>query len=120
MVGTDPKAVPHPALVELGRKMVGLAPGGETLPLRAEAPLGVELALADLISDANGEIVFFNDSGFRSLVLTTDAAVVANGHAGAHVTADGTDVTGLQFVTFDNGLTFYFQEGLDLILAPPG
>ena len=37
--------------------------------------------MADLVSDDNGEIVFFNDSGFRSLAIRTDAAVVANGQA---------------------------------------
>ena len=38
----------------------------------------IELALADLIADANGEIVLFNDSGVRSLAIRTDQAVVAD------------------------------------------
>jgi hypothetical protein len=83
-----------------------------------EAPAGaeVELALADLAADANGEIVFFNDSGFRSLAIRTDRAVVAEGRSGAHVTAAGDNVSGFQFVTFDNGLTLYFEAGLHLML----
>ena len=64
---------------ELERKLAALARqpvvvrGGEA----AAEPADVELAMADLISDDNGEIVLFNDSGLRSLILRTDAAVVA-------------------------------------------
>jgi Flp pilus assembly secretin CpaC len=77
----------------------------------------VELALADLVSDANGEVVIFNDSGFRTLALHTDSAVAAEGRVGAHITASGEDVTGFNYVTFENGVTVYFQEGLDLIVV---
>ena len=77
----------------------------------------VRLALADLIGDDNGEIVFFNDSGLRSLTIQTDAVVVDSGRAEAHTTAGGEDVTGFNFVTFDHGLTLYFEEGLDLVIA---
>ena len=88
-----------------------------TEPVAEPAELAeLELALTDLISDANGEIVFFNDSGFRSLAIRTDAAVVANGRAQAHVTAAGDDVSGFKFVRFDNGLTLYFEAGLHLVL----
>jgi predicted TIM-barrel enzyme len=76
----------------------------------------IELALADLVADANGEIVVFNDSGYRSLAIRTDRLVVADGHAGAHLTAAGVDVSGFQFVRFDNGLTLYVEAGLHLIL----
>ena len=77
----------------------------------------VRLALADLIGDDNGEIVFFNDSGLRSLTIQTDAVVVDSGRAEAHTTAGGEDVRGFNFVTFDQGLTLYFEEGLDLVIA---
>ena len=76
----------------------------------------VELAMSDLVGDANGEVVFFNDSNLRRLAITTDSAVVANGRAGAHRTAAGQDVSGFRFVTFDNGLTLYYQTGLDVVL----
>lgn len=80
----------------------------------------VELAMADLVSDDHGEIVIFNDSGFHTLALRTDATVVANGQARPHVTASGEDVTGYKYLTFDNGLTLYFEEGLNLILEGEG
>jgi hypothetical protein len=108
---------------ERERKLAEIArqPNGEPLIEPAAEPAEVELALADLISDDNGEIVFFNDSGFHSLSLRTDAAVVANGRTQAHVTAAGDDVSGFKFVRFDNGLTLYFEEGLHLVLTsgPP-
>lgn len=106
-VGADP-------LSDLVRDLSG--PG-----IADAAPAGslaeVELALADLISDANGEIVLYNDSGFRTLAIATDAATVANGQAARHVTAGGEDVSGFNYVTFDNGLTLYFPDGLDLIVT---
>ena len=77
----------------------------------------VELVMADLVGDDNGEIVFFNDSGFRTLAIQTDSTVVAKGRAEAHVTANGDDVGGFQYVTFDNGLTLYFEDGLELVLS---
>jgi len=76
----------------------------------------VELAMSDLLADANGEVVFFNDSDLRRLVIATDAAVVGDGRAGAHRTAAGQDVSGFRFVTFDNGLTLYYQAGLDVVV----
>jgi len=104
---------------ERERKLAEIArqPNGEPLTDPVAEPAELELALADLISDDNGEIVFFNDSGFRSLAIRTDAAVVANGRAQAHLTAAGDDVSGFKFVRFDNGLTLYFEEGLELVLA---
>ena len=92
---------------ERERKLAEIArqPNGEPLTDPMAEPAELELALADLISDGNGEIVFFNDSGFHSLAIRTDAAVVANGRTQAHVTAGGDDVSGFKFVRFDNGLT---------------
>ena len=103
---------------DLPQAMVDLAQEDE--PAReersgTEAPRA-ELRLADLVGDVNGEVVIFNDSGFRSLAIRTDAAVIAEGEVAKHVTAGGEDVSGFKYVTFDNGVTLYFPEGLDLIL----
>lgn len=89
----------------------------ETSVPRPEAE--VELDLADLVGDANGEVVFFNDSGFRTLGLSADAAVVADGRSGRHVTAEGADVSGLNYVTFANGLTLYYGSDIDVIVRRP-
>ena len=69
-----------------------------------------------LVGDANGEVVVFNDSGYRALAIRTEAAVAAEGRAQKHVTAAGEDVSGFNYITFDNGVTLYYPAGLDLIL----
>ena len=80
----------------------------------------VELALAELVGDANGEIVVLNDSGFRTMAIRAAAAVTADGRVHRHVTASGEDVSGFNYVTFDNGVTLYYPDGLNLILEPAG
>jgi hypothetical protein len=77
----------------------------------------VVLSMSDLVSDANGEVVLFNDSGLRSLALGVDAAVVAEGKSGRHVTAAGEDVSGFRYMAFDNGVKLYFRPELELILV---
>lgn len=74
----------------------------------------VTLALGELVQDSNGEIVLFNDSNLRRLALVTEATEVARGRAPHHVTAAGEDVTGFAYVTFDNGITLYYQPQLEL------
>ena len=101
------------AVIDLAHESADAAAADASVVAAAE----VELSMAELMSDANGEVVIFNDSGFRTLALRTDAAVVTEGQARAHVTAGGEDVSGFHYVTFENGLTVYFQEGLDLIVA---
>jgi hypothetical protein len=76
----------------------------------------VELAMSDLVGDRNGEVVFFNDSDLRRLSIATDATVVADGQTGSHRTAAGEDVSGFSFLRFDNGLTLYYQPGLDVVV----
>lgn len=108
---------------ELPRAMVDLARGDDAGSGDSASETGAEaeLALSDLVGDANGEVVIFNDSGLRTMLVRTEAAVVAEGVAARHVTAGGEDVSGFKYVTFDNGVTLYFPDGLDLILrgAPP-
>lgn len=103
---------------DLPRAIVDLARGDDASSgdnasdIAAEA----ELTLSELVGDAHGEVVIFNDSGFRTVSLRTGAAVVAEGEVAKHVTAGGEDVSGFKYVTFDNGVTLYFPDGLDLIL----
>jgi hypothetical protein len=82
----------------------------------ASTPADGELALADLVSDAIGEVVLFNDSGFRTLAIRTESPVVTDGRVQKHVTAGGEDVSGFNYVTFGNGVTLYYPDGFDLIL----
>jgi hypothetical protein len=48
--------------------------------------------------------------------LDVTASVVDQGQSGEHVTASGADVSGYRYLTFENGLTLYYQDGLDLVL----
>jgi hypothetical protein len=91
-----------------------------TTPRTRGVSAEIELSLSDLIGDERGEVVLFNDSAFGTLALTAEVGVVAQGVASRHVTAGGEDVTGFRYLTFENGLTLYYQEGLDLIVQPSG
>lgn len=112
------RADDRPNLADLVRDLTGVGTEEPRAlpPAVPAAPSGAALKLADLISDPNGEIVFFNDSGFRTLEIETERSISARGQAEKHVTASGDDVTGFHYVTFDNGLTLYFEEDLDLLL----
>ena len=90
--------------------------GNEPAPAGRAAATEVELAMSDLVADANGEIVLFNDSGLRRLAVATDAAVVGDGRSGAHRTATGQDVSGFRFLTFDNGVRLYYDAELDVVV----
>ncbi|HET6470177.1 MAG TPA: hypothetical protein VFG43_17510 [Geminicoccaceae bacterium] len=106
-------------LAMLGRGMLGEAGAGglpEVMGMADPDYDVVTLELGDLISDHNGEVVLFNDSGLRALAIATDAHLVAEGAAERHVTAAGEDVSGFRFMSFDNGLTLYYQDGLDLLV----
>jgi hypothetical protein len=108
---------------ELPQAMIDLARDDQAAIERETSGTGaaeMQLALADLVSDANGEVVVFNDSGFRTMAIRTEAAVTADGRVQRHVTASGDDVSGFNYVTFDNGVTLYYPDGLDLILEPDG
>jgi hypothetical protein len=105
-----PRSDPSEAMIDLAQSdkrplepEVGASTGAE-----------VELAVADLVTDANGEVVIFNDSGFRTLALHADSGVVESGRVAMHVTAGGEDVSGFNYVTFEDGMTVYYPEGLNV------
>jgi len=68
---------------------------------------GFRLAVSDLIAGDAQEVVLFNDSAVREVVLESDAAPIAEGEVDGHVTADGVDVCGFRFLRFPQGLTLY-------------
>lgn len=111
-------------LTELGRALVAQVehdqPATASAGMLVRADSHLSLDLRDLIRDDNGEVVLYNDSGLRAIGLSTDSQVVARGHANAHVTASGEDVSGFQYLTFDDGLTLYYQEGLDVEVLMAG
>jgi hypothetical protein len=73
------------------------------------------LDLGDLIADAQGEIVV-SEVGDAQLTIQVGTTVSASGLASGHVTQDGFDVSGFHFVTFENGITLYYDDGVSLSL----
>lgn len=82
-------------------------------PVTADAPM---LAVADLLADGNNEVVLFDDGDVRALTLS-GGEVVARGTVDSHVTETGADVSGYHYVTFEGGLTLFYQDGFQLSLA---
>lgn len=83
-------------------------------PAEQETPL--RLSLDDLIADEHGEIVIHSE-GIE--VINLVGAIVT--HAGVvdfHITAGGDDVAGFQFLTFENGVTLYYEPSLKIQISP--
>ena len=66
------------------------------------------LTLDDLFPDENGEVVISTADGVP-INLVASLPVDQSGVAEPHVTAAGIDVSGLNFHTFESGLTVYFE-----------
>ncbi len=66
------------------------------------------LTLDDLFPDENGEVVISSADGVP-INLVASLPVDQSGVAEPHVTAAGIDVSGLNFRTFESGLTVYFE-----------
>jgi hypothetical protein len=97
-----------PPLVDDGLALPAIAPAGAAP--RADA---VVLRLADLLPDAQGELVVLGGEGVP-LEVIADHAIADAGVAPVHVTAAGLDVTGLAYCTFDNGITLYYSGDVTL------
>ena len=67
------------------------------------------LAVADLISGTADEVVLFNDSAVREVVLESEEPPVERGDVVSHVTADGVDVSGFRYLKFLQGPTLFYD-----------
>jgi hypothetical protein len=87
-------------------------------PHAAQAPAvsedAVVLTLNDLLPDAHGDIVLHNQAGTFEMAVVTDKPVVDTGVADHHTTADGTDVAGMTYYSFESGPTLYVPSDLHL------
>lgn len=77
----------------------------------------ITLSLGDLLPDENGEIVIQSDGDSLHLSIVTDLRVCDSGVSGEHLTADGVDVAGLYFFTFESGTKLYFPADLDVTVS---
>ncbi|WGF89661.1 hypothetical protein [Marinivivus vitaminiproducens] len=121
----EPEAISgDDALLDLGRAFIAqieaIEADAAALPAVAAGGEGLVLELTDMVSDSNGEIVLHNDAGFSELGLHADVPVVGEGVSPPHQTSGGDDVTGYRFVTFEGGLTLYYDSALIIAVdAPP-
>jgi hypothetical protein len=92
--------------------------GGGAPRLAAESAAiepGIVLSFADLLPDANGEIVIVG-AGVR-LSIVTDQRVADFGIADSHLTADGFDVGGLSYFMFEGGTKLYYSPEVDVTIT---
>jgi len=83
-------------------------PAAETVTESTDLDDGrFRLAVADLIAGSADEVVLFNDSAIREVVLESAEAALDRGSVDSHVTADGVDVSGFRYLSFPHGLTLY-------------
>jgi hypothetical protein len=76
------------------------------------------LTLNDLLPDPQGDIVLLNHAGVLEMAVLTDKRVVDTGVAEHHTTADGTDVMGMTYYSFESGPTLYIPSDLHLSVLP--
>lgn len=79
----------------------------------------ITLSFEDLLPDSNGEIVIVSRGDSPQLSILTERRVCESGIADRHVTADGVDVAGWAYYTFEGGTKVYFSPDIDLTIAQP-
>lgn len=77
----------------------------------------VLLTLDDLLPDPQGEVVLFTGDDVSVNILTKET-ITEFGVAEEHVTASGVDVTGLNFYSFEGGMTVYSASDVLIINDP--
>lgn len=112
-------AVPtHGEVVDVLADMVGQGSGAEALAFDStDVEDQMVLSLSDLLPDARGEVVLFNEAGPLSVSIMTDSRVTETGTADHYVTSAGVDVSGYHFCTFEAGLTIYYPPEIDLLVT---
>ena len=86
-------------------------------------PLGIgqgqlALSLEDLLPDADGNVVLFNDAGVTEMAIVTEKTVVNSGIADNDATVEGGDVSGMVYYSFDSGPTLYCPVDVHISIIP--
>lgn len=129
MVTTDTKGMADPAMDDtlivdsLGLEGLGplvdgvpessLAPNAAPASVEPE-PEPIVLQFEDLLPDADGRVVLFAEDDMAVNIVTTER-IADSGIVEDHVTADGLDVSGLHYYSFENGVTVYSLS--DLVIS---
>lgn len=92
-------------------------PAQESETVRADDSDGrLRLRIGDLIPGRLGEIVLFNDSALREVVLETYTSPIETGEVAAHVTAEGVDVSGYRFLRFRDDLVLFHDADTNVVV----
>ncbi|MEO1017218.1 MAG: hypothetical protein AAFY56_05935 [Pseudomonadota bacterium] len=76
----------------------------------------IVLALEDFVANAAGEVVVFNDSVVATMVLVTKASVLGQGLTEKAATVDGQPIADFRFLAFNNGVTVFYPQGLEILV----
>jgi hypothetical protein len=76
------------------------------------------LSLVDLLPDADGNVVLFNDAGVTEMAIVTENAVVNSGIANDQAHVENGDVAGMAYYSFDSGTTLYFPVDVHVSVIP--
>ena len=95
-----------------------LAGSGDLTDTSAVDAGPVALSLADLLPDAAGEVVFFDESGLSEMAVIPDGRLLDQGIVDSHVTSGGIDVAGMAFYSFDSGVTLYLPADIHVSVLP--
>lgn len=108
----------HGDVVDVLADMVNQGHGSEALTFNsADVEDQMILSLSDLLPDARGEVVLFNEAGPLSVNIMTESRVTETGTTDHYVTSAGVDVSGYHFCTFEAGLTIYYPPEIDLLVT---
>lgn len=120
---------PNTPLIDLADDLLPAAGDGRhdaaALIGQAAAPVdsselapSITLSVADLLPDANGEVVIMGGGEPAQINLLTDQKLAEAGVSESHVTLDGVDVNGLAYFAFEGGLKLFYPNHLDVVLGP--
>ena len=83
-----------------------------------EVPDQLALSLEDLLPDANGNVVLFNDAGVTEMSIISEKPVVNSGIVGEQAAAEVGDVAGMVYYSFDSGPTLYCPLDVHVSIIP--
>ena len=78
----------------------------------------LSLSLADLLPDADGNVVLFNDAGVTEMTIVTEKTIVNSGVADDQASVEGGDVAGMVYYSFDAGPTLYCPVDVHISVIP--
>ena len=86
-------------------------------------PLGIgqeqlALSLEDLLPDAEGNVVLFNDAGVTEMAIVTEKTIINSGVADNDTSVEGGDVSGMVYYSVDAGPTLYCPVDVHISVIP--